>query len=241
MPTKLRKALNEIENGNPDIEADVNALAKEYEDHAKEVEPSLTLDSQFSPGEEGEQFDAGKIASEDPMAFFFRSTTNRPKSGKGDGAFRILINTDVSWWGDPTKQCAALMAIVNLMKRQAPVEIWVQQGWVGPDTGSGVTLFKVFSGGQILTKHLYFWIGSPYKDNPYSFVVNKKLGRVNQGVSLEPEIPCDLYIYPQFMPSLKSDGAFKAWITQTARQMLFDEELPDGWCGAESGNPAWTK
>ncbi len=230
----LLESIEQIEKGNPAINEEVNKLAYELAERAKEIEPSLTLDQQYSPNEEGEIFDAGKIAASDPMAFFNRSNTDRPKVGKGNGAFRILINTDVSWYGDPTANCAALMAIVMCLQRQCPVEIWTQQGWMGSGSENGITLFRTFSGGQVLPQHIYFWIGSPHKDSPYSYAINRWLGRKAHGTSGPPEIPCDLYIYGSHMPSPTDAEKWSKWVAATARQMLFDEEIPDGWMGYKS-------
>jgi hypothetical protein len=237
----LEECLTQIEQGNPEIVANANKLCDEFVEQAKLIEPSLTLEKTYMPTEEGEIFDAGKIASDDPMAFFDRQKEGNPRSGRGDGAYRILINTDVSWYGDPTVHTAALMAIVILLQRNAPVEIWIQQGWWGrthyvAGKGDGITLFKVFSGGVIQPQNIWFWIGSPYKDIPYSWVVNKMIGRTNNSVSLDPEIPCDLYIYGHRMPDLKS-ADFAEWIAFTSRQMLFDEELPENWSGYQNEMP----
>lgn len=237
MKDALEESLDQIENGNTVINANAIKLADSMIDAAKNIEPSLTQEQTYQPSEEGELWDAGKIASNDPIAFFSPNRTDRPKSGRGDGAFRILINTDVGWWADPTTQVAALMAIVTLLQRQAPVEIWIQQGWLGDSTTDGITLFKIFSGGAILPQHLYFWIGSPYKDSPYSYIVNQMLRRVKSRVSMSPELPCDLYIYGSFMPKIKNIDAWNDWVAKTARPMLFDEEMPDGWSGYLSKLP----
>lgn len=237
MRDNLEEALREIEHGDPTINAEASKLAEEYAAHAKEIEPSLTVEQSYRANEDGELWDAGKIASHDPMAFFAPGRTERPKSGRGDGAFRILINTDVSWWGDPTSQCAALMAVTLLLQRQCPVEIWTQQAWLGNHSTDGVTLFKVFSGAVVQPQNIYFWIGSEHKDSPYSYIVNKMLHRQSSGVSVPPEIPCDLYVYGQFMPRLKDHDAWSEWVAKTAKPMLFDEEMPDGWSGYLSKLP----
>ena len=233
----LIEALQQIESGDAKVNLEAAILAEKMVEQAKEIEPSLTLEKAYTPSEEGEIFDAGKIASSDPMAFFAQNRTDRPKSGRGDGAFRILINTDVSWWGDPTTQCAALMAVVLLLQRQAPVEIWIQQGWLGSTPTDGVTLFKIFSGGVIQPQNIFFWIGSEHKDSPYSFIVNRMLQRQQSRVSTSPELPCDLYIYGQFMPRIDDVEQWNNWIAQTAKQMLFEEELPENWSGYLSTLP----
>lgn len=231
---QLKRALLEIEVGNAEVNATANKLCAEMVEKAKDIEPSLSLEKSYKPSEEGEVWDAGKIAADDPMAFFDPQRNAQPRSGRGDGAFRILINTDVAWYGNPAQQCAALMAVVLLLQRQAPVEIWIQQGWLGSAKQDGITLFKIFSGGVIQPQNIYFWIGSPYKDHPYSWAINRVLGRRYSGTSSAPEIPCDLYVYGYQMPNIDDSASFSKWVAGTARQMLFDEELPENWYGWKS-------
>lgn len=234
---RINAALDAIENGNPAVEAAANALCEKLVHLAHHIEPSLSLEKTFTPAEDGEVFDAGKIAAGEAIAFFDKTEGLTPKQAHGGGAYRILINTDVYWAGDPTAQCAALMALVVLLQRNCPVEIWIQQGWMGNDASDGVTIFKIFEGSQVTARQLYFWIGSPYKDNPYSFVVNRCLKRTSHATSGPPEIPCDLYIYGPHMPKIAAqegeepDDAIVKWIAGTAKPLLFDEELPSGWCG----------
>lgn len=230
----LKLCLDQIENGDPKVEGQINALTEDFVERAKEIEPSLTLDAAIRPHEDGDLWDAGKIAESSPLSFFEKEKQWRPKTGHGDGAFRIVINTDVPWHANPTSQCAALMALVLLLQRSAPVEIWIQQGWLGDNEADGITLFKIFEGSQLQARNIWFWIGSPYKDSPYSWTVNRMLMRKDNCVSGAVEIPCDLYVYGSYMPHIQEKEQFSTWVAQTSRGLLFDEELPENWTGYQT-------
>lgn len=232
--SELEEALHQIEHGKPAIEDKANQLCEQFLDRAKEIEPSLTLETPWSPDEGGDMWDAGKIAEEAPLAFFNRKAEEKPKTGRGDGAFRILINTDVHSAADPTRECAALMALVLVLQRSAPVEIWIQQGWLGAEATDGVTLFRIFSGSQLQPKNIWFWVGSEHKDSPYSWCVNRMLGRRQSAVSRTPELPCDLYVYGAICPSTNDKEGWSQWVANTAKPLLFDEELPENWKGYDS-------
>jgi hypothetical protein len=63
------------------------------------------------------------------------------------------------------------------LQRFGPVELWIQQGWLGKEDNDGVTLFKLdFSQGFQPTQ-LAFWCGHELKDTSFSFEINMALGR----------------------------------------------------------------
>ena len=208
----------------------INNLTESLREMALEFEPSLAIRNTFSSTEVSDVWDPAAIAAGEERPCFHKSTENpEPKPGAGEGAYRLVINTDCPWSADPTTQAAALCALAMLLQEHGPVEIWVQQGWLGNSHRDGVTLFPVHKEGMVQPHTVYFWIGHKWKDSVFSFWVNKCLGRRAAAVSSEVELPCDLYIHGYKMPSINCNNkeSVAEWVAKTARKLLFDEENPE--------------
>ena len=127
------------------------------------------------------------------------------KEGAGQGAYRLLINTDVSWWGNPVDNDAIVGSIIMLLQRFAPVEIWIQQGWLGCCETDGVTLFKLDFTSAFNPTQLSFWINHKGKDIPFSHQINAVLGRQNTRTSITAAIDCDLMLRGDWMRTVGID------------------------------------
>lgn len=217
--------------GYPTVVEEAKALADELKDLVLNLEPSLRLDQSWTQVEQSDVWDPGAIAAgEEKPCFQKNKEEKETKVGAGDGAFRIVINTDVYCGGNPCFQAATMAALVDILQGKAPVEIWVQQGWIGHGAENGVTLFPVHRGGAFDLSKVVFWIAHPGKDSPFSFVISRVLGRRCSGVSEASELPCDLYVYSLLAPLAEKDkAAYAEWIKATARKMLFEEEDPQNW------------
>lgn len=187
-------------------------------------------------------------AGEELCSFKKKSTPFKLKKGSGEGAYRLIINTDVSWWGRPEDNCTLVGCIVILLQRYAPVEIWIQQGWLAYDKSSiskddhGVTLFKLDYTGAWDVTSLAFWITHHGKDIPFSCTVNRALGRKYSATSCKAEIECDLmcrgdwmrpymgkdyYAYSQLMYTERLD-IMANYVSDTAMKIVVDnsDETP---------------
>lgn len=261
LKSQLNDAIKQIYHGpNQETMREINEWIERLRYMAIDIEPTLSLGKHLIAVENADIWNAEKVMDDSCDRPCYVHDKFTPKSGMGDGAYRILINTDVSCFGDPTYQCAALCALIQILQEANPVEIWIQQGWMGNisniedeedcETGemlvdaerlkhivkkkfnpNGVTLFPMHKGGAVSPQHLWFWIGSHYKDSPFSWAVNRALGRINSGVSQSAEIPCDLYIYNEHMPVISSDdeGAQKLaeWVAHTAHKIMFESQDPE--------------
>jgi hypothetical protein len=121
------------------------------------------------------------------------------KGGEGGGAYRLIINTDVSWWGQPNDNAAMVGALAVILQQFRPVEIWIQQGWLGCHEWDGITLFKLDFTGAFDPTALAFWIGHGDKDSVFSYFINMELGRENTSTSTIAEIPADLMLRGDWM------------------------------------------
>lgn len=167
------------------------------------------------------------------------------KKGKaGEGAYRVVINTDVSWWGKPEDNCALVGALIVLLQRFATVEIWIQQGWIGGHEKDGTTLFKLDFATASDISALVFWICHPGKDIPFSLAVNRGLGRESSATSCVLEIEADLMLrgdwqnaagltYSQLQKLMYTErlDIMAKWIANTAFKIVFE--------GQEDPNPEW--
>ena len=235
------KAKKEIVNGDPKLRDRMKAIAEKLAEEIIAANPSLSTGYQgLERSEDGHTVVASlALAGEERFMLRRRQNTLTVKPGAGDGAYRIIINTDVPWWGDPTANAGVLGALVLVLQNFGPVEIWIQQGWIRNHVADdGVTLFKLDYGLQFEPAHLAFWIGSRLKDRPFSYTINKGLGRVGSGCSYKPQVPCDVYIHGCFMGSnapydynlMNKDQREKyalsqavAWVTKTAADAVFEE------------------
>ncbi len=202
-----------IRNGDPRKIAAVNEISQELVELVYEINPSLRLDTQRNRVENGPIWDAGLIGSDDPRPCWEDHTSQNIKRGAGgDGAYRIIINTDTSFGRSDSENCLVLCAMINVLQQYADVEIWVQQGWVNyhdridfmkkyehdQDSGNssgmdGVTLFPAFRGSGLNPAQLMFWCGHPMRDSIFSSLINKRIGRSSGGCSHPAELDCDLY------------------------------------------------
>lgn len=221
------------------LRALINQTLEELRDSALDIEPMLAVGySGYERSEDGFTAAPELVASgEERPCFQRRRASNEVARRDGDGAYRIIINTDVAWWGNPEDNAAVMGALVTILQQHGPVEVWIQQGWLGKpgkmEEGDGVTLFKLDFTGSFEATQLTFWLNHKFKDVPYSSFVNRGLGRRNAMTSQFAEIPCDLYLRGDWMTlaglteaDLKSMmhiercDAMSRWIASTAMQIL---------------------
>lgn len=185
--------------GNGDWRDSVSDWVQRIMDMALLLDPSLASGhSGFNITNEGEIAIPERVAmGEEQCLAQRRRGGGEARKTAGDGAYRIIICTDDDGTGQPADEMSGMMgALVVLLQQERPVEIWIQQGWLGGGEG-GVTLFSVdFTGGFDPTA-LYFWCGHYMRDSVYSRFINSGLRPCGVGdhVSTCPEIPCDLYVH----------------------------------------------
>lgn len=242
-----------IRNGDPRKIDQVNRLVEPLVDLIYEINPSLKLDVQRERTENGPVWDAGLIGSEDPRPCWEDRTSQRIKRGSGgDGAYRIIINTDTAFGAHDHTNCMALCAMITVLQQYADVEVWVQQGWVAShfhnpsgmtnDSGcgmNGITLFPAFRGSGLHPAQLMFWCGHPMRDSIFSYFINRSIGRESSGTSETAELDCDLYTangifstMPYFPSKAElSEGekhkalkALAAWTSTQLSGILLDEQ-----------------
>jgi len=236
---KYDRAAKAITLGDPDSKHAITELAMKLMAMALEIRPSISSSyCGFERCEESEEVVIDLLREGDDNPFLRRKRSEQePRSGKGDGAYRIIINTDVSWWGKPEMNCGVMGALVLVLQQFAPVEIWIQQGWIGSDPDDGVSMFKLDFNGSFDPTQLSFWTGSPYKDTPFSFYISRSIGREGTETSTKPELPCDLFLRGDWMTlggieeySFKQKSQPEQlelaakWIAKTCNNILFSEE-----------------
>lgn len=184
----------------PEQIAACEALSRRLADAVRELRPSLNAAPRMHRAEMGDLWDAGLIAQGDERPCFDPHFDGaEPAKGAGDGAFRILCNTDTAWGQNDGQNLATTLCLASVLSTFGPVEIWVQQGWLAhhntdpTSRNSGITCFRVGSMGSISPAALAFWLGSPFRDSPFSWLVNQEIGRGCGGTSGAPAIPCDFY------------------------------------------------
>lgn len=196
----LDECVEQITIGNKVFASQVQNKIDEYMGIIDDIYPIFSLNKQgyVRSSDEGTHCSPELLAAgEEQCLFKSKHSTEKAlqKTPSGEGAYRILINTDVWWLGQPDDNCAMIACIILLLQRYAPVEVWIQQGWLGyRDDCNGVTLFKLDYTAGLDLANLAFWIASPLKDNPFSWLVNKALGRRNNGTSQVCEIEADLMV-----------------------------------------------
>ena len=197
----LEDCYEAIEKGNPSLKEEISNMMDTLEDLVDEINPIFSAaNAGYRKGEEGVTTTADLLASGDEMCMLRKNTSDiEIKEGAGEGAYRLLINTDVSWWGKETDNAALVGCLIALLQRYATVELWIQQGWLGPGEENGVTLFKLdFPAGFDATQ-LFFWIAHKGKDVPFSYHINRCLGRTRNGTSIRAEISCDMMLRGDWM------------------------------------------
>ena len=239
---KLVECEKAIVKGSPAMNEAIKKMTDELVNTCIEIEPSLTNSyGGFERWEDGDEVIPDLLAEGNDRPFLRRARNGcEPKPGKGDGAYRIIINTDVSWWGTPDMNASVMGALVVLLQTYGPVELWIQQGWMGSSSDDGVALFKLdFTGGFEPTQ-LAFWCGHEYKDAFYSRFVNRSLGRTGNGTSCYAELPCDLYMRGDWMSKAGVSGntltnstpqerraIMAKWILETVKVVAFDPEAEE--------------
>lgn len=230
----FERAVKAIQAGDQAVDRDILDKAEELADLVTDIEPSLAASyAGLSRSEEGIAADAGLLASGDDRPFFQRRNDGEiSDQGRRGRAYRLLLSTDVTWFGHPEDNAAVVGGLVLCLQRFGPVELWIQQGWLGKEDGDGVTLFKLdFSQGFQPTQ-LAFWCGHELKDDSFSFEINMGLGRRSGGSADSAEIPADLFLrgdwmklygiketFPKLLHTEQVDIMAK-WIAETAVQIL---------------------
>lgn len=195
----LNDCVEEITHGNKPFAAQVQTKIDEFMGIIDDIYPIFSLNKQgyVRSSDEGTHCSPELLAAgEEQCLFKPKHSTEKAlqKLPSGEGAYRILINTDVSWWGQADDNCAMAACIILLLQRYAPVEVWIQQGWLGSHPDDGVTLFKLDYSVGLDLANLAFWIASSMKDIPFSLLVNKALGRYRSDTSRYSEIENDIML-----------------------------------------------
>jgi hypothetical protein len=223
-----------ISSGNPTLNQTISETAESLADLVGEIEPSLrgSYDG-FERSDEGIFVSADLLAAGDDRPFFRRriSPDADGSSGRAEG-YRIILSTDTSWFGTPEDNAAVVSALILCLQRFGPVELWIQQGWLGEGRGDGVTLFKLDFKSSFDPSQIIFWCGDPLKDDCFSFEVNMALGRNSGKTAKHPEIPADLFLrgdwmrtfgvnenFPVLLHTEKLDVMAK-WIAATAFRIV---------------------
>ena len=228
--------------------AQVIALADSLTDAVRELSPSLAATPKHYRAEIGDIWDAGLIAEGDERPCFSpRYDGPEPSKGQGNGAYRILINTDTSFGRSDSENLATTLCLCNVLSHFGPVEIWIQQGWIGyggygaADRQSGVVSFRVGEMSSINPSALAFWLGSPLRDGTFSYAISRFFGRSNGGTSQSPAVPCDLYTanacgpempdasYALALPDTKKGkeelAVFAQWCAQICAGIIYPESV----------------
>src|SRR5579863_1221055 len=142
---KYEAAVQQITLGNPEGKQEIVGTAIRLMTLALDLQPSIASAYHgFERWEDGDEVLPDLLQAGDDRPFLRRKRGDlEPKPGKGEGAYRIIINTDIAWWGRPEMNAGVMGALVMLLQQFAPVEIWIQQGWLGTDEDDGVSLFKL--------------------------------------------------------------------------------------------------
>lgn len=190
------ECFSSIREGNSSKNVEIAQVAREVAERALVIEPNLSEHKTWAATEISDIWCAGAIAEEHPEPCFLRTrATGEPTQGRGDGAYRIIINTDHMSCNSPAQGAITMGALILVLAQYSPVEIWIQQGWLGNSPNDGITLFPIHRGHLFNPSTLWFWLGDPRKDHTFSYLVNRHLfHRTSTGVSCYPAIPCDLYL-----------------------------------------------
>ena len=206
----------------------------------------------YETKEEGVTTTPELIASGEPMCMLDKKHTEfELVKGKGEGAYRLIINTDVSWWGNELDNDVIVGGIITTLQRFAPVELWIQQGWLGNHPDDGVTLFKLDMGGAFDITQIHFWINHPGKDIPFSLAVNCALGRKSSTTSCRAEIEADIMLRGDWMRTVSGGKGWELssmlytekldimaqYINATCMKILTEGEASKQWFEEEKENP----
>jgi hypothetical protein len=241
----FNRSVEALLKGDPGSKGEIIRKSEELIDLVTDIEPSLVLSHRgFERAEEGAVPDANLIAAGEDRAFFRQrqSDEGHGTAGRRGRGYRVILSTDVAWFGRTEDNAALVGSLIYLLQQFGPVELWIQQGWLGPGPEDGVTLLKLdFSQGFDPTQ-LAFWCGHPLKDASFAFDVNMGLGRRGGTTAKTAEIPADLYLRGDWMKVYGVNERFDAllhtervdimtkWIAETAMTILkadpgSDEEI----------------
>jgi len=226
-----------IVKGDPETKEAISRMMEELHDMALDLAPSLKANhAGFQRSEDGFSASPELLAAGEEKCCIQRKDEGEGiKGGEGAGAYRLIINTDVSWWGQPSDNAAMVGALTLILQQFHPVEVWIQQGWLGSHDSDGITLFKLDFTGAFDPTALTFWIGHHDKDQVFSYFINMELGRENTSTSTTAEIEADLMLRGDWMKVYGIDeGKFGSmlhtekmdlmarWIADTAMQIAFN-------------------
>lgn len=192
----FEQCCEDMQKGDPKLKERVSEIIEDLMGVVDDIQPIFSqAHSGYTIAEEGVITTPELIASGEVANMLRKKVTPfKLKHGKGDGIYRIIINTDVCWWGKPEENDAIVGGLILLFQRYGPVEVWIQQGWLGCEVNNGVTLFKLdYSSGLDIT-NLAFWINHVGKDIPFSWQINRALGRTASGTSQTAEIEADIML-----------------------------------------------
>lgn len=234
------KCVDDITHGNGAWRDEVKAMVEQILATAIELDASLGASrGGFRQGYEGFAAIPELVAAGEENCIIDMDNQGNEvdENTAADGAYRIILCTDeCSTIGTGVEMTSMMGALILLLKSQRPVELWIQQGWLGGFNG-GITLYKMdFTTGFDPTL-LSFWCSNPDRDTIYSSYVNDALRGHGHGESMSvcPEIPCDLYIH-QWMQGygitynnwvrMEPDERIKTmarWITEQYCRIVSDE------------------
>lgn len=248
----METVLKQISGEKPHLPLATLAMIEKYShklaEATLELYPSLNRTPQLHRGEVGDMWDAGLIASDDDRPCFdFKNDGECAHTGKGDGAFRFVINTDTSFGRSDGENMAVSLALFTILQTFAPVEVWIQQGWLSsncgeteqhkPNMSSGMTIFRVGAGTTLSAAQLAFWFGSPNRDSPYSRQINSELGRVYGGCASSCALPHDIYTRNacwnemptvNFMaPTHEELYSVATWLGKELERVVYHPEMTD--------------
>jgi hypothetical protein len=231
----FEQCVKAIMEGDPATNRAILQKSESLVDLVTAIEPTLVGNyAGFERSEDGIAVDPGLIASGDDRPFFRRREAEgkRRQQSRGGNAYRVVLSTDTTWFGKPEDNAAIVGAMIYLLQQFGPVEVWIQQGWLGPESGDGVTLFRLdFSKGFDATQ-LAFWVGHRRKDDTFSFEINMALGRNSAGTARHGELPADIFLRGDWMRLYGVDEKFDhllhterldvmaKWIAETAMKIV---------------------
>lgn len=239
MQDQFKACVDDIEKGDPAFKEKISDMAEDLKEFALDLAPSLRANyAGFNRSDDGFTVSPELLAAGEEQCCIRRKEGGESvKQGSGEGAYRIIINTDVEWRGLPEDNASMIGALVTLLQQFKPVEVWVQQGWTGEGFGDGVTMFKLDFTGAFDVTQLAFWCGNQNKDRVFSFLINKGLGRQQTHSATTAEIPCDLFLRGdwmkiqgideyEFMRMLYTDklDIMAKWIAETAVRVAIHAE-----------------
>ena len=242
MLARYKECATAITKGDPEFKEDVSKIMDELRDLALEIAPTLCSNyAGFNRADEGVDVSPDLLAAGEELCCFKRKQgAGDVKQGQGDGAYRIILSTDVEWFGSPKDNAALVGALVVLLQQFKPVEVWVQQGWLGQSWGDGVTLFKLDFAGAFDPTQLAFWCGNRDKDSIFSYFVNRGLGRHETHSATTAELDCDIFLRGDWLKVMGIDGykfctlmhteridLMSRWIANTAIRIVFNDTGQD--------------